>query len=163
MIKSLARWWARRSYIWKLEKKAGEEELNAKLSALHAEQKRKDAEKLNAEADAIEKSVKEYAEKEERGFWRCENGHEFQGEAPAVPSVCPDCSSLTKYVKRSEMTGQEQYESDKERKDAEQMVKNHRERVTVLEKEVTQHEQTVQHFQREATRSHSVAEEVRQV
>jgi hypothetical protein len=157
-----------------LEKKAGEEELNAKLSALHADVKRQEAERLNAEADAIEKSVKEFAEKEERGFWRCESGHESDG--PSTVSVakanesgvateprCPECDQPTKRIKRSEMTGQEKYESDKERKDAEQMVKNHREQAGALAKEVSQLEATAQHFRGQAERSHLVAKETRSV
>jgi hypothetical protein len=178
MIKLLARFWARRSYIWKIEKKAGEDELNAKLSALHAEQKRQEAEALNAEADAIEKSVKEFAENEEKGFWRCEDEHEseqeperkvlpqnYNGEISDDNLVTPACAcgKAAKFIKRSEMTGQEKYESDKERGDAEQMAKNRREKAAALAKEVSQLEGTAQHFRREADRSHLVAQEIKSV
>ena len=65
MIKIFARFWAKHSYIWKLEKEASTQELHAKLAALHAEQKRTEAEQLNADADAIEANIKAEQEKEE--------------------------------------------------------------------------------------------------
>jgi hypothetical protein len=76
MMKLLARWWARRRYIWKQDFEATLEELQAALSAQRAQEKRDAAVQLRKNADDMEARVKQMAEMEEKGFWLCENGHE---------------------------------------------------------------------------------------
>jgi hypothetical protein len=58
------------------------------------------------------------------------------------------------------MTAQEQYEADRGKHDAEKMIENNRSMAAAAAKEVTQLEQTAQHFRREAGRSHMVADEI---
>ena len=95
MIRIISKWWAKPSYLWSLEVEGHKNLINAATAKRNADDKRKLVEQLNAEADAIEKNVKEYAEKEEKGFWLCENGHETgDGIQPPpenrIPN-CPDC------------------------------------------------------------------------
>jgi hypothetical protein len=67
---------------------------------------------------------------EEEGYYLCDNGHEkggaFQPGADGESRKCIECNAPAKFIKRSEMSGQEKYESDKERKDAEQMAADKR-------------------------------------
>jgi hypothetical protein len=65
MIKVIARFWARRAYLWKLELESHTHDLHAKLSALHAQQKRDRIEHLNKEADFIEQHIAAETEKDE--------------------------------------------------------------------------------------------------
>jgi hypothetical protein len=140
MTKFFARLWAKHSYVFQLEHEAARTEINARLAENLAAERRQTVAKLCAEADEVESKlnkeadeldarIKEYSAKEEAGFWLCENGHEspeplyskaFSG-IELSPPFCPTCQKPAKHVKRSEMTGQEQYESDKERRDAEKM------------------------------------------
>jgi hypothetical protein len=136
MIKLFARIWAKHSYVFQLEHEAARTEINARLAENLAAERRQNVTKLRAEADEVESKlnkeadeldarIKEYSAKEEAGFWLCENGHEHQLGLPdpAKPDFpCPDCGKPSKFVKRDQMTGQEQYESDKERRDAEKML-----------------------------------------
>src|ERR1017187_1680987 len=76
MIRTLARWWARRKYVWKIEIEAVTQDLQADLSAQRAKEKRDMTAQLRKEADDMETRVKQMAEMEEKGFWLCDDGHE---------------------------------------------------------------------------------------
>jgi hypothetical protein len=65
MLRPLARFWAKRRYIWTLETEAAANEINARLSAKRAAEKRTLVAQLNSEADAIEKQITEGQESEE--------------------------------------------------------------------------------------------------
>src|SRR6266852_567579 len=111
MLKILSRWWAKRAYLWKLEVEGQTHILHSNLSALHAQQKRGQAEKLNKDADAIEANIKEVGKRLEVGYWECEDGHEvlqsnhdFQGTEVVTITTCPTCGRPAKFLKRSEMT-----------------------------------------------------------
>jgi hypothetical protein len=65
MIRAIAKWWAKRSYIWDLEVEASKSEINAGTANRNAEAKRKLVAQLNAEADAIEENVKTVETEEE--------------------------------------------------------------------------------------------------
>jgi hypothetical protein len=135
MLRLTARIWAKWKYRFELLHEAARTEINARLAENLAAERRQNVTKLRAEADEVENKlnkeadeldarIKEYSAKEEAGFWLCENGHEHQLGLPnpAKPDFpCPDCGKPSKFVKRDQMTGQEKYESDKERKDAEKM------------------------------------------
>src|ERR1035438_4605157 len=116
MIRTLARWWARRKYVWKIEIEAVTQDLQANLSAQRAKEKRSLATQLRKEAEDMETRVQQMAEMEEKGFWLCDNGQEFE-EKPF--GGCTKCEPIgdkvvpVKFIKRSEMTGQEKYKSDK--------------------------------------------------
>jgi hypothetical protein len=134
MLRLIARIWAKHSYVFQLEHEASRTEINARLAENLAAERRQNVAKLRAEADEIDKRIKEYAVSEELGFWQCEKGHESQflknGEPgvqiPGSSKFCSECGKPVKLVKRSEMSGQEKYESDKERKDAEQVAESKR-------------------------------------
>ena len=167
MLKYLARWYARRAYIWKLEVEGKNHELHSKLAGFHAQQKREQSEKLNKDADAIQANIKQVAERLEGGYWECENGHErattFLPEEMGGSPACLTCKAPTKFLKRSNMSAQEQYEADKGRKEAEKMAENYRAQAAACEKDVSDNEKAAQHFRRESARSRAVADEIRKL
>lgn len=173
MIRFFAQWWAKRQYIWREEITARLNDLNADVSAQRAEDRRELITQLNKEAEVIEKHIEEMAAKEEKGFWRCENGHESDGPSP-VPSTetrqCQVCKNQSrkvvhmKFVKRSLMSGQEKYESDQERKDAEKIAQNKREYAAQrLPEEIKGQEETEKHFRRQAASSRELADRLRRI
>jgi len=109
MIRVLAKWWAKKQYIWKQEVEAATADLHAGLSFKLATEKRAQIEQLNKEADVIDVNIKAVDDKLAKGYWECENGHEFQGSEngvmilpvglnPPLPAstdhkkwVCPQC------------------------------------------------------------------------
>jgi hypothetical protein len=67
LFRFLATWWAKRVYIFKLELEAATNDINAKLSANLAQEKREFVDQLNKEADAIEENIKKFSEMETNG------------------------------------------------------------------------------------------------
>jgi hypothetical protein len=143
MIQFFARIWAKHSYVFQLESEASKNLINAGLAEKRAGEKRAYADQLEKEAVQIEKRIAHVVELEEKGYWLCENGHEHTiycgcarpGDVAVVhgdgclltpPVRCSECGKSMKLVKRSEMTGQEKYESDKERKEAEKVIEDKR-------------------------------------
>jgi hypothetical protein len=128
MIRALAQWAAKKYYLFNQEYQAAIADLHAGLSLKLAGEKRALIDTLQREADAIEANIESVDEKLAAGYWECENGHEktdaFLPEVTgtAEARTCLDCKAPAKYVRRDQMTGQEQYESDKERKEAEQIA-----------------------------------------
>jgi ssDNA-binding Zn-finger/Zn-ribbon topoisomerase 1 len=118
MIRLLARWWARWSFVWAKEVEGGKHEWAARVADRNAAMTRDIISRLTKEADDMDVRIKEVAEMEEKGFWMCENGHESEKAQPSETStdnLCPECGAKVQLVKRSEMSGQEKYESDKDR------------------------------------------------
>lgn len=177
-----ARFWAKRRYIVRQEMEAALNDLNAAVSAQRAQEKRDLIPQLSKEADAIDKNIAEIAAMEEKGFWRCENGHEkpkctlalcdeheasMCEECKTVAAgdlpTCEQCDKATKLIKRSEMTGQEKYESDQERKEAEKVAESKRQYAAQLVDEVKGQEDTAKHFRRQAASSRELADRLKQI
>ena len=89
----------------------------------HDDEVRELIDRTTKEADDIDARIIEVSAMEEKGFWECENGHEvqlIQSRVPESTDSCPECMKPLKLVSRATMTPKEQYESDKESKEAEQ-------------------------------------------
>jgi hypothetical protein len=117
MLRFLAKTYARLSYLFQLEVEAAKSEINAAIAKRNADDKRKLAEDLNADADAMDKRIADMVRMEEEEYYLCDNGHEkggaFQPGADGESRKCIECNAPAKFIKRSEMSGQEKYESDK--------------------------------------------------
>ena len=167
MIRILAQWWARRKYRWATELEAGVADLQAALSAQRAQQKWDLAAQLRKEAEGMETRVSQIAEMEEKGFFLCEYGHERDGAyypgTDVVGAKCIDCGAPAKYIKRSEMTGQEKYESDKQRKDVETMIAEKRKLADQYATDAKGGDDTAKHFTRQAASSREVADRLRKL
>lgn len=165
MFRFLAKVCAKLAYRFKLEKEAATNDLNAGLSARLAREKRKFVEQLNKEADVMETRIKQVAEMEEKGFWLCENGHEQEDAEPdglAKLSIdCDKCDAQSKYIKRSEMSGQEKYESDKERGETEKIVQSKRDQAKDETKNMDGSEAAAKYFRNQAANSRATADKVR--
>ena len=57
MMRTFAKWRAKRQYVWKLELEAATQEINAQLATNRAKEKRAYIEQLNREADDIEANI----------------------------------------------------------------------------------------------------------
>ncbi len=182
MIRAIARFWAKLSYRWEQETSAARGELNAQLARRASAEKRDLVDQLNKEADDIEARIKQVAEIEEKGFWMCENGHEITTDcgcaSPDGPKfahiadcifndfnseLCPrkGCGKPMKLVKRSEMSGQEKYESDKERKEAEKVMADKRAQGNAEQQNADDGEKTAKYFQGQADTARALADKIR--
>jgi hypothetical protein len=172
MLRIFARWWAKRKYILSQELEAATQDLNANLALKLAGEKRALIEKLNKDADEIDANIKSIDEKLDRGFWECENGHEmdtqpktgilaekFNGIDVTGPTCA--CGAPAKYIKRDQMTGQEKYESDKERKEAEKIAADKRAQAASEETNLTESERTAKYFRGLAANARTIAERIR--
>lgn len=169
MLKILAKLWAKRQYVWKQEVEAATNDLHAGLSLGLAGEKRALIEQLNKEADEIEAKIKSMDEMLEKGFWECENGHETDASSgnTAVDSagqtpLC-NCGAPKKFIKRDLMTGQEKYESDKERKDAEQIAENKRATAKAEEENLAGSEKSAKYFRDLAENNRELANKLRKL
>ena len=72
----LAKWAAKKYYVFNQEFQASTNDLHAGLSLRLAGEKRSLIETLNKEADDIEANIKSVDEKLTAGYYECENGHE---------------------------------------------------------------------------------------
>jgi hypothetical protein len=100
MIRVLAKWAARKYYIFSQEFQASTADLHASLSLKLAAEKRALIEQLNKDADEIEANIKTVDEKLATGYWECENGHETAKAKPSettVATLCPECGATTKW------------------------------------------------------------------
>jgi len=165
MLRIMARWFAKKRYLWTQECEAATADLHAGLSLKLAAEKRAKIVQLNKEADDIDVNIKAVDDKLEKGYWECENGHEFTSEHSSGCTICvaPERGKRvsTKFVSLSTMTGQEKYESDKERKDAETMEENKRAQGKAEEEIVKGSEQTAKYFQDQAKNNRSISQKVR--
>lgn len=163
MLRFLAQFWAKQKYIFSQHLEAATNELNAGLSLRLAGEKRGLIEKLNKDAGEIEAKIKSMDEMLDKGFWECENGHEIQSThvAPGEDNICPECNKLAKYVSRSTMTGQEKYESDKERKDAEKIAADKRAQAATESEKIAESERTAKYFKGLAENNRRIAEKIK--
>jgi hypothetical protein len=129
MIRALAKFWAKRRYVWNQEREAATTELNAKAAAARSAEKRALVAKLTAQADAIEANIKKVAEEDAK----------------------------------KEMSGQEKYESDRERREAEKMIEDYRNQAKQLETDIQGHEDTVKVFTKQAAQIRNFAELLRKL
>jgi hypothetical protein len=166
MLRMFARWWARKKYIFSQEVEAATNDLNAGLASKLAAEKSALITRLEAEADEMDARIKEVSELEEKGYWLCENGHErgfVDQPSEGAPTFCRVCQSPAKLIKRALMTGQEKYESDKERGQAEDIAKQKRDQAKAEEENAANGEKTAQYFRGLAENNRSVAEKVRRL
>jgi hypothetical protein len=167
MLRTFARWFARKKYIFSQEVEAATNDLNAGLSLRLATEKRALIEKLNKEADEMDARIKEVSELEEKGFMLCDNGHENAGAVIHKDGVdmnaCFECGAPTRLIKRDQMTGQEKYESDKERKEAEKIEKQKRDQAKAEEENAINGEKTAKYFNGLAANNRTIAERIRQL
>jgi hypothetical protein len=89
------------------------------------------------------------------------SAHGNEQEKPSVP--CDKCDKGAMYVRRDQMTGQEQYESDKERKEAQQMADANRQAVKRHEEAIKGSEDTATMFRKQAQQAQEFAELLRKL
>src|SRR5579884_1739933 len=141
MIRFIATWCSRWQYRWKNEKEGGLNHWMGKVQEKKAAEMRKQITQLTADADARDARIKQMAEMEERGYWTCENGHESTMAAPETQlPTCKECGKPAKFIKRELMSGQEKYESDKERKESENLLEAARKDIAAHEEQAKTHE-----------------------
>jgi hypothetical protein len=165
MMNFLVHIWAKWSYVFRKEGEAHMHELSARVADAKAQETRDEITQLTKDADEMDARIKQMAEMEEKGFWECEDGHESDqliaiGEAF---SGCPVCKKPAKLVSRATMSGQEKYESDKDRADAEKLVAARREAIVAKQGDLENQEQTAQYFRVQAQGSRQLAEALRRV
>jgi hypothetical protein len=168
MLRFIATKWARAAYVFRQGAEAATNDLNAGLSLRLSTEKRALIERLNKEADEMDARIKEVSEMEEKGFWECENGHEHEGAnfpepVAGAPATCLVCDKPAKFIKRDQMTGQEKYESDKERKGAEDIAKSKRDQAKAEEENAANGERTAKYFRGLAENNRTIASRIRQL
>jgi len=99
---------------------------------------------------------------EEKGCWLCECGKE-NTDVPAVPQddghgIQCDCGKQMKLIRRDLMTGQEKYESDRDRKDAEKLLAGKREEIASKETDAT-----AKYFSQQAASARALADSIRKL
>jgi hypothetical protein len=167
MIRALAKWAAKKYYVFNQEFQASTADLHAGLSLRLAGEKRELIEKLNKEADDIEANIKAVDEKLATGYWECENGHEepqstaFAEIELEIARQCSTCHKPMKMVRRDLMTGQEKYESDREKAEAQKIATNKRAQAKAEEENAAGSEQTAKYFQDQAKNNRTIAERIR--
>ena len=157
---------AKWSYVFRKYSESSMHELSARVAERSAKMTRDTIAQLTKDADEMEARIKQVAEMEEKGFWLCENGHEKEMARPLENephNVCVECGKDVKWLKRSDMTGQEQYESDKDRKEAEKFAAAKRAEIASQEKDLENQEHTAKYFRGQAASSRQLAEALRKV
>ncbi len=173
MIRLLAKWAARKYYIFSQEFQASTADLHAGLSLKLAAEKRALIGQLNKDVDEIEANIKAVDEKLTAGYWECEGGHEWA----SMPNVRParnhsaklcvvnvngnECGGEVRLIKRDLMTGQEKYESDKERNEAQTIAANKREQAKAEVENAVGSEKAAQYFKGQAANNRQVADKIR--
>jgi len=165
MIRVLAKWWAKKQYIFKQECEAATAELHAGLSVKLAGEKRALIAQLNKEADAIDANIEAVDKQLALGYCECENGHEkagaFAPSAGGESRQCIECDAPAKYVCRNTMTAQEKTESDRERNEAQAIAANKRAQAKAEEDNAKGSEDTVKFFQKQAASNRQEADRIR--
>jgi hypothetical protein len=166
MLRFAARHWAKIRYIFNQETEAHANELNARLALQNAAEKRALVSLLTSQADEMVARIKQMDAQLEKGFWECENGHETDAtsgntvdNAGQVP-LC-DCGVAKKLIKRSDMTGQEKYEFDKERSEAEKLMQAKRDEAKAADDDAANSEKTAKYFQGIAQSNRALANKIR--
>jgi len=179
MLRFIAKRYAKIRYQFAQLTEAASNDLNAGLALRQAAEKRTLAAQLTKEADEMDARIKKFSAMEEQGYWLCEAGHENDGPEPKSAGevkVCFECvkngvkqdgpddpKRLMKFIKRDQMTGQEKYESDKERGEAEDVAKQKRDQAKAEEEAAAQSEKTAAYFRGLAENNRRVAEKVRRL
>ena len=172
MIRLLAKWAARKYYIFSQEFQASTADLHAGLSLKLAAEKRALIETLNKDADEIEANIKAVDEKLAAGYYECESGHEtdkpllngtdsFSCPFPMADKLNGVCAKPMKLVSLATMTGQEKYESDKERNEAQTIAANKREQAKAEVENAVGSEKAAQYFKGQAANNRQVADKIR--
>lgn len=166
MLKFIAKRWAKTRYVFNQHVEAATNDLNAGLALRTAADKRDLSARLTKEADEMDARIKELDEKLDKGFWECEKGHE-NSDAQRMPcetggdvAACIECKAPVKFIRRDQMTGQEKYESDKERGEAEKMAADKRAQAKATEDSAAESEKASKYFRDLAQSNRAVAEKV---
>jgi stalled ribosome rescue protein Dom34 len=85
----------------------------------------------------------------------------FQPGADGESRKCLECDAPAKFIKRSLMSGQEKYESDKERKEAEQMAAEKRKLAEEHAKKIPDIEQNAKFLQGNGENARAFADKIR--
>ena len=166
MIHFWAKRWARWSYEFNKLRESEMHILSAKVAERNAGLTKDLIAQLTKDADAMEARITQMAEMEEKGFWECEDGHE---NAECVPpkegeyTACIECNKPAKLVKRETMSGQEKYEADKDRKEAERLLAARRAEIGSQEEQLQQQVATGKYFRGQAQSSRTLADNIRKV
>jgi transcription initiation factor IIE alpha subunit len=165
MLRALATWLAKWKYVFAKETEAGLNEWSARVAERNAKDTRALLVKLSHEAAQFEARIKLVAEMEESGFYLCDNGHEKGGallpDADGAARKCIECNAPVKYIKRSEMNGQELYESDKDRREAEKLLAQKHQEIADKETEAGQQDATAKYFRQQAESARKLADSIR--
>jgi hypothetical protein len=96
--------------------------------------------------------AKEYDAMLDAGYWECEDGDEMQSHVDDHPNRdgCIRCGKPAKFVKRSEMSGQDLYESEKEQKEAAAIAADNRAKAAALEGQADEGDRAAAVFCRQA-------------
>ena len=170
ILKLLAKWWAKKTYLWKLYMEASANDINSALSLRRAQDKRKFVEQVNAEVKAIEDHIAHEKEMIDKGFWECEDGHAMEGPSPEEieekkihVTGCAECGKPIKYVKWSSLTPKEQYDMESDRKDALKVVEGKKQLATQEAGNAKGGEDMSAKFKRDAENSRQVAQKIREL
>lgn len=183
MLRLLAKRWAKLRYRFQEEVKSETLSINARSSERTAEKMKLFIQQLQAKADAadaqalgMEDNIKAVDEKMSKGFWQCEGGHEepisaaFGGVELEISRTCCSCQKSMKMVRTDLLTGQEQYENEKERKEVERMAEGARQKSAEIRTEIKRHEADIENhlaiaksFNDQAKRTRDFAELLREL
>jgi hypothetical protein len=178
MFRFIAKIVAKVQYRFKQELEAEVNLINAGLSSRLAQERHDLVTHLTSEAEAMDARIKEMDAKLEAGFWECGSGHEVEkcslalcdehegaqcNECKTGKKTCPVCAEPMKLIARSTMSGQEKYESDKERKEAEDIAKQKRDQAKAIEDEAANSEKAAKYFRDTAENNRRIAEKVRRL
>jgi hypothetical protein len=180
MFRFIAKVAAKITYRWRQEVEAETNLLHAGLATRLAQEKRELVARITNETDDMDARIKEVSEMEEKGFWLCEDGHEDDCSCALPPSIpivhtfdchlksvngerqCQDGKPM-KYIRRDQMAGQEKYESDKDRGEAEKVVQSKREQAKAEEENAANSEETAKYFRDLAANNRTIADKVRRL
>jgi hypothetical protein len=174
MFRFIAKVAAKIQYRWRQEVEAETNLLHAGLATRLAQEKRELVARVTKEADAMDARIKEAAEMEEKGFWECLAGHELPdgfavGTAEPIKDIatatlpCPQCGNAMKFIKRDQMSGQERYESDKDRGEAQKIADDKRATVKAEEENAANSEKTAKYFRDLAQNNRTIADKIRKL
>jgi hypothetical protein len=168
MLRFIAKRYAKAQYRFRQEVEAATNDLNAGLALRTAAEKRTLAAQLTEQADQMDARIREVSEMEEKGYWMCNKCGSEDTNTPPIPqeeghAIYCKCGEPMKLIKRDQMTGQEKYESDRERKDAEDLSKAKCDQAKAEEDNAAQSEKAAKYFQSLATNTRNTAEKIRKL
>ncbi len=167
MLRFLAKRYAKTRYQFRQLLEAETNELHAKLADMLAKEHRDNAANITKEADQMDARIKEVSEMEENGYFLCEDGHEYEMAALSTEigkeHVCEECRKPTKLIKRDQMTGQEKYEADKERGEAQDIAKQKRQQAEQESQSAEESDEAAKYFRGIAQNNRSVADKLRRI